>query len=211
MLSRDQIDMIFEHLANPINLAAKLMYGCGLLISECASLRVRNFNFNTGTLVLSKGKKDRSVPIPQSIVKELKLQLERVADLHEYHMMIDYAGAFLPDEIVSVAKEFEWQWFFPAPQLTLIPVTHEYKHYHLHDTVIQKAIKHAVHDAGIKKASSMTLRHSFACHLLEANYDIRTVQKLLGHTTPKATAVYLKVVQKKAINKFQSPLDFKSS
>jgi len=136
VLSQEEIYLIFNHLSGLANLVAKLLYGCGLLISECTNLRVRCFDFDAGVLALytSKGEKDRP-PIPQVLIPELKQQLSKVVGIHEHNMMIGYAGAFLPDQVDSkhedAAKEFDWQWFFPAPTLTLLPGTQEYKRYHL--------------------------------------------------------------------------------
>jgi len=215
VLSRQEIDLIFDHLDDPVNLAAKLLYGCGLRLFECLNLRVHNFNFDAGVLTIhdGKGKKDRTVPIPQSIVPHLRRQLKSVVALHEADMKAKYAGAFLPDQLdrkyKNAARELIWQWFFPATSLTLVPETQQYKRYHLHETVVQKAIKQAVSRAKIpKRASAHSLRHSFASHLLQANYDIRTIQELLGHSDLKTTMIYTHTVQSVTLKEAKSPLDF---
>ncbi len=215
VLSREEIDLVFDHLYDPVDLVAKLLYGCGLRLSECLNLRVQCFNFAAGILTIhdGKGKKDRTVPIPQSIVPALQKQLQRVESVHEDDLQAKFAGTFLPDQLgrkyKNAAKEFVWQWFFPAPSLTRLKDTLEYRRYHIHESVVQKALKKAVNDARItKRATAHTLRHSFASHLLQANYDIRTIQELLGHSDVKTTMIYTHTVQSRTIKQTQSPLDF---
>jgi len=215
VLSREEIDIIFEHLDNPVHLIAKLLYGCGLRLSECMNLRVQCFNFDAGILTVhdGKGKKDRTVPIPDSLVDELRLQLDSVIALYEKDMKSNYDGVFLPNRLdrkyKNAPKELIWQWFFPATSLTKVQETHQFMRYHLHETVVQKAIKQAVNDAHItKRASAHTFRHSFASHLLQANYDIRTIQELLGHSDLKTTMIYTHTLQSQTIKQAKSPLDF---
>ena len=110
---------------------------------------------------------------------------------------------------LNASKEFIWQWFFPAKNLTCVPETGEYRRYHLHETHLQKAIKQAVGKAGIcKRATAHTFRHSFASHLLQANYDIRTIQELLGHSDVRTTMIYTHTIQSQTIKEAKSPLDF---
>jgi len=118
VLSRDEIDLIFDHLDDPVNLIAKLLYGCGLRLFECLKLRVQDFNFDAGIVTIhdGKGKKDRTVPIPQSIVPDLKKQLQNVTAVHEADLKSKFSGTFLPNQLdrkyKNAAKEFIWQWFF---------------------------------------------------------------------------------------------------
>ena len=144
---------------------------------------------------------------------ELKTHLESVTKLHQSDLDSGYAGTFLFDLLEKkykhAAKEVVWQWFFPAKTLTLIPETKEYRRYHLHETHVQKAIKKAVRKAKtLKRASAHTLRHSFASHLLQANYDIRTIQELLGHSDVRTTMIYTHTIQSRTIKEAKSPLDF---
>jgi integron integrase len=214
VLSREEIEAVLRHLAPPYNLVVKLLYGCGLRLFECLRLRVQCFNFDAGILTVhdGKGQKDRTVPLPERIVPELRKHLESLKDLHQRDLDRGYAGVFLVNALEKkypkVVREFIWQWFFPARQLTLVPETGEYRRYYLHETHVQTAIKDAVGKARIcKRASTHTFRHSFASHLLQANYDIRTIQELLGHSDVRTTKVYTRMVKRVTIKKAKSPLD----
>jgi len=215
VLSREEIDLIFDHLDDPVGLVAKLLYGCGLRLFESLNLRVQDFNFDAGILTVhdGKGKKDRTVPIPQSIVPDLQKQLQNVIAVHEADLTAKFSGTFLPNQLdrkyKNAAKEFIWQWFFPAQSLTQLSDTQESRRYHLHETVVQKTMKKAVNDARIpKRATAHTLRHSFASHLLQANYDIRTIQELMGHSDVRTTMIYTHTVQSRTLKQARSPLDF---
>jgi integron integrase len=215
VLSRAEIETILQHLPPPYDLVVKLLYGCGLRVSECLQLRVHCFNFEAAVLTIHDGKggKDRTVPLPETVLPELRAQLEALKDLHQRDLERNYAGVFLVNALESkykhAAKEFIWQWFFPAKQLTYVQKTEEYRRYHLHPTHLQKAIKHAVGNARIyKRASAHTFRHSFASHLLQANYDIRTIQELLGHSDVRTTMIYTHTVKSVTIKEAKSPLDF---
>jgi integron integrase len=215
VLSREEIELIFDHLDEPVDLIAKLLYGCGLRLFECLNLRVHCFNFDAGMLTVQGGKrkKDRTVPIPQVLVPELNQQLRKVTAVHQADLKMKYAGTFLSDQFdrnyYHAAKELSCQWFFPAPSLTLIREQQAYQRYHIHESVVQKAIKQAVNHAKItQRASTRSFRHAFASHLLEANYDIRTIQDLLGHSNLKTTMIYTRTVQSKTIKHAKSPLDF---
>jgi|WetSurMetagenome_2_1015567.scaffolds.fasta_scaffold07021_3 integron integrase len=214
VLSREEIEAVLRHLAPPYNLVVKLLYGCGLRLFECLRLRLQCFNFDAGILTVhdGKGQKDRTVPLPERILPELRKHLESLKDLHQRDLDRSYAGVFLVNALEKkypkAAKEFIWQWFFPAKQLTLVPETGEYRRYYLHETHVQTAIKDAVGKARIcKRASAHTFRHSFASHLLQANYDIRTIQELLGHSDVRTTMIYTHTVKRVTIKEARSPLD----
>jgi len=215
VLSRDEIDAIIESLHYPYDLVVKLLYGCGLRLFECLNLRIKGFNFDFQILTVhdGKGKKDRTVPLPQIITPDLKAHLEKVKAQHDKDLDEGYAGAFMFDSIEkkykNSAKEFIWQWFFPAKILTFVPETNEYRRYHLHERHVQKAIKRAVNKAKIcKRATAHTFRHSFASHLLQANYDIRTIQELLGHSDVRTTMIYTHTIKSQTNKEAKSPLDF---
>ncbi|NCO68177.1 MAG: integron integrase [Nitrospirae bacterium CG_4_10_14_0_8_um_filter_41_23] len=214
VLSRREIEAVLEHLYYPYNLVVKLLYGCGLRLFECLQLRVQSFNLDEGILTIhGKGKKDRTVPLPQAIIPELTAQLEIVKKLHDANLAAGYTGVFLDDQLEkkypSAAKNFIWQWFLPQKTLTPIPGKQELRRYHLHETHVQDALKEAVQRAKLtKRVSSHTFRHSFATHLLQANYDIRTIQTLLGHSDVRTTMIYTHCVPSRTVKEVKSPLDF---
>ncbi|GAB4367627.1 MAG: integron integrase [Calditrichia bacterium] len=215
VLSRQEIDRILEHLSQPYNLVVKLLYGCGLRLFECLQLRINHLNFDKMILTVhdGKGQKDRTVPLPVSILDELREQVEGVVRLHEEDLKSGFDGTFMfgafEKKSPNAAREFIWQWLFPAKSLTIVPETDERKRYHLHPSHVQKAIKKAVYKAKIsKRATAHTFRHSFASHLLQANYDIRTIQELLGHSDLRTTMIYTHTVKNKTIKQAKSPLDF---
>jgi len=214
VLTRDEVTKVISHLYPPYNLVVKTQYGCGLRLFECVKLRVQDFNFDDGILtVRGKGDKVRTVPLPQAILPELKKQLERVKILHDQDLAANYNGVFL-DHLLekkykNAAREFIWQWFFPQRTLTVVEGANEKRRYHLHDSHVQKAIRAAVFQAKLtKRVTSHTFRHSFATHLLQANYDIRTIQTLLGHSDVRTTMIYTHCVPSKTIKETKSPLDF---
>jgi integron integrase len=215
VLSRDEINKILSHLDPPFDLVVKMLYGCGLRLFECLRLRVQCLNFDAGIVTVhdGKGQKDRTVPLPETILPELKAHFETLKDLHQRDLERKYAGVFLVNALErkypNAATNFVWQWFFPALNLTQVPETKEYRRYHLHETQVQKAIKAAVEKTRIgKRASAHTFRHSFASHLLQANFDIRTIQELLGHSDVRTTMIYTHTVKSVTIKEARSPLDF---
>ena len=150
------------------------MYGCGLRLTECLSLRVHNFNFDMKILTIhdGKGKKDRTTPLPDALIEPLKIQHERVTEQHERDCRAGYAGVFLPGRLEkkypNAGRELIWQWFFPARSLTVIKESKERRRYHVHQSALQKALRTAVTKAKIpKRVTSHTFRHSFASHLLQ--------------------------------------------
>jgi integron integrase len=214
VLSRKEIDAVVKHLVHPSDLAVKLLYGCGLRLFECVTLRVKNFNFDAGILTVhGKGSTDRTVPIPQKISAELMAQLEAAKKLHDEDIAAGFAGVFLEDRLEkkypNAAKNFIWQWFFPQQSLTFVEDTKERRRYHLHETHVQQALYDAVRRAKLtKRVTCHTFRHSFATHLLQANYDIRTIQGLLGHSDIRTTMIYTHCVPSRTLKEMKSPLDF---
>lgn len=215
VLDREEIEKILKNLDQPYDLVVKLLYGCGLRLFECVGLRVQSFDFSAEIITIydSKGKKDRSVPLPKSIMPEFKKHLEMLKTLHQNDLERGYDGAFLENDIEikcrNAAKEFLWQWFFPAMKLTKVEKDYEYRRYHLHERNVQIAIQDAVFKSQItKRASAHTFRHSFASHLLQNNFDIRTIQELLGHSDVKTTMIYTHTVKSVSRKEAISPLDF---
>ena len=214
VLSRAEIDTIIGHLEYPFDIVVSLLYGCGLRLFECLGLRVQNFNFAEGILTVhGKGDKDRTVPLPQRLIPALTKQLEVVSKLHDKDLAANYSGVFLVDSLEkkypAAAKDFIWQWFLPQKELTPIPGTKEQRRYHLHESHVQEALKKATRMAKLtKRVKSHSFRHSFATHLLQANYDIRTIQTMLGHSDVRTTMIYTHCIPSKTAKEAKSPLDF---
>ncbi len=215
ILSREEIEAIINRLESPYDLAVKLMFGCGLRISECLNLRVGCFNCDQRILTVhdGKGQKDRTVPLPESILEDVQARFGLLNDLLENDLARGAAGVFLPGQLDkkyrNAAQEFVWQWFFPAPSLTTVEKTGEKRRYHMQPSPLSQAIKEAARAAAIpKRVSPHTLRHSFASHLLQANYDIRTIQELLGHSDLRTTMIYTHTVPSRTLKERRSPLDF---
>jgi len=214
VLSRSEIDAIISRLEYPFDIVVSLLYSCGLRLFECLSLRVQNFNFDERILTVhGKGDKDRTVPLPELLIPKLQIQLAAVSKLHDKDLAAGYAGVFLVDSLEkkypAAARDFIWQWFFPQKELTPIPGTSEHRRYHLHETQVQEALKKAARMAKLtKRVKSHIFRHSFATHLLQANYDIRTIQTMLGHADVRTTMIYTHCIPSKTAKEAKSPLDF---
>lgn len=214
VLTRAEVDTIIALLEPPYDLVASLLYGCGLRLFECLKLRVQDLNFDMEILTIhdGKGQKDRTVPLPRALVPSLRLQLDSVQATHNADLAAKYAGAFMPtgsgERYRRASREYIWQWLFPAKMLTTVPNTTEQRRYHLHESHMQKALAEAVRKSRIpKRASAHTLRHSFASHLLQANFDIRTIQELLGHSDVKTTMIYTHTLPSNTVRAARSPLD----
>ncbi|MDP8226425.1 MAG: integron integrase [Candidatus Celaenobacter polaris] len=195
-------------------LVAMLLYGAGLRLSESLELRVKDIDFGYSQIVVraSKGEKDRKTMLPQKIVEPLKKHLDKVKEIHEDDFKNGYGSVYLPYAIerkYSNAKyEWGWQYVFPATKISTDPRSGIQRRHHLYDTVIQKAVKQAIRNADIvKQASCHTFRHSFATHLLESGYDIRTIQELLGHKNVETTMIYTHVINHGGKG-VRSPADF---
>ena len=215
VLSREEIDDVVRHLDPSYRLIVKMLYGCGLRLFECMGLRIQCLNFDAGVVTVhdGKGQRDRTVPLPQVIVQELRDHVQELKELHRQDLSKGYAGVFLVNALEkkykNAARQFVWQWLFPAKRLTREEDTGEMRRYHLHETHVQKAIRRAVDEAGIcKRATAHTFRHSYASHLLQNNYDIRTIQELLGHSDVRTTMIYTHTVKSITQKEACSPLDF---
>ncbi len=213
VLSREEIDAILGHLYHPYSLVAKMLFACGLRLFEGLKLRVRDFNFDANLLTVhGKGNKARTVPLPESILPELKAQMKNVAKLHGRDLAAGYDGVFLDDatekKYPKAPKELIFQWFFPQKPLTFVTETGQRRRWHMHESDFGKALYIAVRKARTpKKVTSHIFRHSFATHLLQANYDIRVIQKLLGHSSLKTTMIYTHCVPVRTVKEPKSPLD----
>ena len=214
VLSRDEVEAILAQLEPPYRLVVLLLYGCGLRLTECVNLRIHCFNLQSMLLTVhdGKGQKDRTVPLPARALPEIREQMETVRLLHAQDQAEGYAGVFLPRQLEkkykNAARQYIWQWFFPAIKLTFLREPKEMRRYHLHESHVQGAVRAAVARAVIaKRVSPHTFRHTFASHLLLAGFDLQTIQQLLGHTDIKTSMIYLQTVPNLTLKKAKSPLD----
>jgi integron integrase len=214
VLSRAEVAAVLGHLRGTPWLMASLLYGAGLRLLECCRLRVKDVDLDRGELLVrdGKGRKDRLTLIPGRLAGTLAAHLENVRRLHQWDLRAGAGSVELPHALRAkyprAAREWPWQWVFPATRLYVDRETGERRRHHLHESVLQRAVKDAVRAAGIPKpASCHTLRHSFATHLLESGYDIRTIQELLGHRDVNTTMVYTHVLRRPGGRGVRSPLD----
>jgi integron integrase len=189
VLAKEEVRMILARLHGTEWIMTMLLYGAGLRLMECLRLRVKDIDFTRNEIRVraGKGDKDRVTMLPAAVKEPLRRHLEQVKQQYEADVGNGYDGVSLPHALArkypNAAKEWGWQWVFPASKLYQDRQSGEQKRHHLHESVLQRAVKEAVREAGIAKpASCHTFRHSFATHLLEDRYDIRTIQELLGHS-----------------------------
>jgi integron integrase len=213
VLSREEVARLLEVIPGVHGLVARLLYGSGLRLVECLTLRVKDVSLELGEIRIrrAKGDKDRLTMVPEGARSLLENQLEQVEVLHAADVRAGRGFAPLPGALHRKApgwgRELAWQWVFPATRLYRDEETREMRRHHLHESAVQRAVKDAVRRAGItKRASCHTLRHSFATHLLEDGYDIRTVQELLGHSDVATTMIYTHVLNRGRLG-VRSPLD----
>ena len=202
VLTKSEAVEVLNNLKGTNWLIGMFLYGSGLRLSETLQLRVKDIDFNYNQIFIrdSKGERDRTTMLPQKIVPALKNHLNKVEKMHQEDLKNGFGSVYLPNAIErkypNAKYEWGWQYVFPASRISTDPKSGIARRHHLYDTVIQKAVKQAIRDARIiKQASCHTFRHSFATHLLESGYDIRTIQELLGHKNVETTMIYTHVIK----------------
>ena len=213
VMTRDEVKAVLAHLDTDKWLMASLMYGSGLRLMECLDLRVQDINFDLSELTVRDGKggKDRVTMLPQSLVTPIQQQLNLARIVHERDMADGWGRVVLPCALdrkyPNAATEWGWQWVFPQQKRWRDSATGFEGRHHVHETVIQRAVKAAARSAGVEKnVGCHTFRHSFATHLLATGYDIRTIQELLGHKDVSTTMIYTHVLNRGG-HGVRSPMD----
>jgi len=213
VFTREEVKQVLSQLSGTHSLIGRLLYGSGLRLMECLRLRVKDLDFSCGQITVrdGKGEKDRVTMMPESLKQSLELHLQKVRLVHEEDLNAGFGEVYLPYALAkkypSAPKQWAWQYVFPAPSLSIDPRSKIQRRHHISDNAIQSAMKKAIRSFDrSKRGSCHTLRHSFATHLLEQGYDIRTVQELLGHKDVRTTMIYTHVLNKGGRG-VRSPLD----
>lgn len=213
VLTRGEVAALLDRLGGRYWIMASLMYGAGLRVNECMRLRVQDVDFGYRQITVRDGKggKDRYVPLPDSLIRPLQEQIRDVERVAASDRRDGFGEVSMPDALArkypNAPFEPGWWYVFPSFNRAIDPVSGREKRHHMDPSVIQKAVKQAARSAGLRKrATPHTFRHSFATHLLEAGYDIRTVQELLGHRDVKTTQIYTHVLRRGG-SAVRSPVD----
>lgn len=216
VLTKKEVSRILHVMSGIQGLMAKLTYGCGLRLMECIRIRVKDLDFEQNQVIVrdGKGQVDRITMLPDHLKPILRSHLKRVKIIHEQDLKKGLGEVYLPNALArkyrSAAKEWIWQYVFPSERISKDPRSNKMRRHHIHESALQRGVRQAVRKVDNQKpASPHTFRHSFATHLLEAGYDIRTVQELLGHKDVTTTMIYTHVLQKGGMG-VKSPLDMLS-
>ncbi len=212
VLTQLEVEKLLGYLSGLQLLMGQILYGGGLRLNECIKLRVKDIDFERGCIrVFGKGDKERETLLPAVVKEPLKQHLVDIKKLFDIDRQHDTPGVEMPYALErkypNAGKEWGWQWLFPSSRLSTDPRSKIIRRHHTHSSILHRHLKKAALKAGItKKVSAHTLRHSFATHLIENGYDIRTVQELLGHSSLKTTMIYTHVAAKNKMG-VKSPLD----
>ena len=214
VFSRGEVNQVLSNMHGEYQLMASLLYGGGMRLSECLNFRIKDVDFELNELVVRGGKwdTDRRTILPGLLEPQLRIQMQKVRiRLEENLLLPGFRGASMPEALErkypGASKELKWQYVFPSRKPALDPLTGTLRQHYRHESYLQKAVKSAISKSQISKnASCHTFRHSFATHLLEDGYDIRTVQELLGHKNVNTTMIYTHVLNRNKYN-VRSPLD----
>lgn len=213
VLSKKEIFALLNMLPDKHTLVGRLLYGSGLRLMECLRLRIKDIDFEMNQIIVrdGKGAKDRITMLPDAVQTELEKHLEKIKRLHEKALNEGYGSVYLPNALAkkypNAEYDWRWQYVFPTSKSSADPHSGTARRNHIHESTLQKAVRKAVKETGIQKhATCHTFRHSFATHLLEDGYDIRTVQELLGHKNVQTTMIYTHVLNKGGRG-VKSPID----
>ena len=215
VLAMDEVKKIILNMKGTYQLMVKLMYGCGLRMSEAQNIRIKDVDFGFHKIYIwdSKSLKDRTLPLPHKIKDELKIQIAKVKELHEQDLQDGYGSVYIP---YALEKKYpkakfatKWHYVFPMDSISTDPRSNEKRRHHILDATLNRNIKNAVRKSQIdKRVTSHIFRHSYATHLLQNGTDIRSIQELLGHKSVETTMIYTHIVKELNKNEIKSPLDF---